>query len=61
MDDLIVAIGLLFVIEGLVMSLLPGSVKRLAKQVLQYPEQTMRVTGLIAMVVGVAVVWFVRH
>ena len=60
MDDLIVAIGLVFVIEGLVYALIPGAMRRMVKDMASMPDSTLRTGGLVALVVGVFIVWMIR-
>lgn len=60
MSDFIVALGLVLVIEGVFYGGLPQLAKRLAADVQSVPEQTLRVAGLIAIIVGVSIVWLVR-
>jgi uncharacterized protein YjeT (DUF2065 family) len=58
--DFLAAIGLVLVVEGLVYGGFPGLAKKLAGEVLSMPENALRVAGLIAIAVGVGVVWLVR-
>lgn len=58
--DFVAALGLVLVLEGLVYGGAPNLAKRLAAEVTQMPESTLRIGGLLAMVAGVALVWFVR-
>lgn len=60
MSDLIVALGLVLVIEGVLYGGLPRVARRLAAEVLSMPEQVLRTAGIISIVVGVCVVWLVR-
>jgi uncharacterized protein YjeT (DUF2065 family) len=60
MNDLLVALGLVAVIEGILYAAAPGAMKRMLRQVESLPESTMRIGGLAAMAVGVVVVWAVR-
>ncbi|MCF6116348.1 MULTISPECIES: DUF2065 domain-containing protein [Mesorhizobium] len=60
MRDFLAAIGLVLVVEGLVYGGFPGLAKKLAGEVLSMPENTLRVAGLIAIAVGVGLVWLVR-
>ena len=60
MSDLIVAIGLVLVIEGLLWSLFPGLGRKLLETIAGAPESTLRMAGAVAVAVGVAVVWLVR-
>jgi uncharacterized protein YjeT (DUF2065 family) len=59
-SDLLVALGLVLVIEGVLYGGLPQLAKRLAADVLSMPEQVLRVAGLVAIAAGVAIVWLVR-
>ncbi len=59
-DELLIGLGLVLVIEGLIYSLFPGGAKRLAEEVLNIPEASLRIGGLAAVAVGVAIVWLVR-
>jgi uncharacterized protein YjeT (DUF2065 family) len=58
--DLVVALGLVAVIEGVLYAAAPSAMKRMLRQVESMPEQSMRIGGLVAMAVGVAVIWAVR-
>ena len=60
MSDFLAAVGLVLVFEGLVYGGFPGFAKRLAADVIQIPDGTLRSVGLAVIAVGVGVVWFVR-
>ena len=60
MSDLIVAIGLVLVIEGLLWSLFPGLGRKLLETSAGTPESSLRMAGTVAVALGVAVVWLVR-
>ena len=60
MSDFIVAIGLVFAIEGLVFAAFPGAAKRLAANALESPENTLRIAGVVSAVLGIVIVWLVR-
>ncbi|RUV70102.1 MAG: DUF2065 family protein [Mesorhizobium sp.] len=60
MQDFLAAIGLVLVVEGLVYGGFPGLAKKLAGEVLSMPENALRVAGLVAIAVGVGLVWLVR-
>ena len=59
MPELIVAIGLVFVIEGLVFAALPALAKRLAATALETPEGELRIAGIVSALLGVLVIWLV--
>ena len=60
MSDLIVAIGLVLVIEGLLYAAFPSGMRNMIEQMGEMSDQNLRSGGLIALVVGVAIVWMVR-
>ncbi|RWE70408.1 DUF2065 family protein [Mesorhizobium sp.] len=60
MQDFLAAIGLVLVIEGLVYGGFPALARKLAAEVLSMPENVLRVGGLVAIAVGVGIVWLVR-
>jgi uncharacterized protein len=60
MNDLVVAFGLVLVIEGSLWALSPNLGRRLLQATAAAPEQAVRMAGLLAVSVGVLVVWFMR-
>jgi uncharacterized protein YjeT (DUF2065 family) len=60
MSDFLVAVGLVFVIEGLVFAAFPGSAKRAIASVLETPDMPLRLIGIGSALVGLVVVWLVR-
>lgn len=60
MSDFVVALGLLFVIEGVIYALFPAAMQRMLADILSRPPQVLRTGGLIAACVGVGIVWLVR-
>jgi len=61
LTDLGAAIGLVFVIEGLMLAVAPAMPKRLAASLSAVPEARVRIVGLVALAAGVAIVWLVRR
>jgi uncharacterized protein YjeT (DUF2065 family) len=60
MSEFIVALGLVFVIEGLVFAAMPGPAKRALAAIVDSPEQFLRVVGISSAVAGVVIIWLVR-
>jgi hypothetical protein len=60
MEDFLAALGLVFVIEGLVFAAFPAQAKRAMASVMETPEGSLRLIGLGSAVVGLIVVWLVR-
>jgi uncharacterized protein len=60
MLDFMAALGLVFVIEGLVFAAFPAQAKRAMESVLETPETALRVIGIGSAVAGLIMVWLVR-
>ena len=60
MDDFLAAVGLVFVIEGLVFAAFPGPAKRAIESELETPDASLRAIGIGSAVVGLVLVWLVR-
>lgn len=61
MSELVTAVGLVFIIEGLVYAAAPGRFKAVMARLEQVPDETLRTGGLIAVALGVAIVWLARQ
>lgn len=60
MGDLATGLALVLVIEGALMALFPERLKRLTAALLKQPPHVLRIGGLAAAAVGVALVWLIR-
>jgi uncharacterized protein YjeT (DUF2065 family) len=60
MSDLVAALGLVLVIEGLLWAAAPTLATRMLYAAAETPEQILRFVGLVAIGLGVLVVWLVR-
>ena len=60
MLDFLVALGLLFAIEGLLFAAFPGVTKRAMAHVIEAPDSALRVVGIVSAVIGIVLIWAVR-
>jgi uncharacterized protein YjeT (DUF2065 family) len=60
LDDLVVALGLVAALEGALYAAAPGFMKEVLARAAEVPDNTLRWGGLVALVLGVALVWAVR-
>lgn len=60
MIDLVVAVGLVLVLEGLIWALAPDQGRRMAAMVSAMPDATLRRAGWTAIAAGVLIVWVIR-
>lgn len=60
MSDLVVAIGLVLVLEGLIFAGFPGQMKRMMALMQTVSDDDLRRAGLFALGLGFLIVWAVR-
>jgi uncharacterized protein len=60
MADFLAALGLVFVIEGLVFAAFPQAARRAVVTMTQTSDEGLRVVGILSAVLGLAMVWLVR-
>ena len=60
MTDFLVAVGLVFVIEGIVFAAFPTHAKKAVAAVTEAPEANLRLIGVGSAILGLIVVWLVR-
>jgi uncharacterized protein YjeT (DUF2065 family) len=58
--DLATALGLVLVLEGLALALLPDHARRAMAEILSQPSPRLRAGGVVMLAAGVLVVWLVR-
>jgi len=58
--DFITALGLAFVVEGVIFLAFPEPVRRIMASVAASPAMQLRISGLISAVIGLVIIWFIR-
>ena len=61
MTDLICALGLLLIFEGLPYFLSPRGMKEIVSKIPELSDSTLRTIGVLAILAGLALVYFGRH
>ncbi|ANB02507.1 DUF2065 domain-containing protein [Ectothiorhodospira sp. BSL-9] len=59
-SDLLAALALLMVIEGLLPFINPAGLRRTLLQVAQLPDSVLRGVGLASLILGALLLWWVR-
>jgi uncharacterized protein YjeT (DUF2065 family) len=59
--DLAVGLGLVLVIEGVLLALLPETLKRTMAAIVTQPADSLRIGGVVSVLIGVGIVWLVRR
>lgn len=60
MTDLLTALALVLVIEGLFLALMPHRLRQVVVMMEQMPPEALRLGGLAAATIGVLLVWLMR-
>lgn len=60
MHDLLTALALMLVIEGIVPFVSPDSLRRMLAMLVGMDDRTVRITGLLTMVCGVGLLYLVH-
>ena len=60
MKDLITAIGLLLFIEGLIVAMFPSRIKNMLKMIENIPNNKLRSTGILFLLIGFIIIWYIR-
>lgn len=59
-DDIVVAIGLLCVFEGVLYGLFTKNAQRMAFDISEMPEEALRMVAVVILAFGVFLIWTVR-
>ncbi len=59
--DLVVGVGMVLVLEGLLFTAIPTWMRAAMKSALSSPDNILRAVGLASAVVGLILIWLVRH
>lgn len=60
MTDLLTALALVLVIEGLILALMPERLRWLVDRMAEMPPESLRIGGLVSASLGVLFVWLLR-
>ena len=60
MSDFLAALGLVFIIEGVIFAAFPDAAKRAMTSVLETSDGSVRLIGIGSALVGLVVVWLAR-
>ena len=61
MKELIIAIGLLFFIEGTLYALFPSKMKNMLKKIEELKVNNLRIGGLLFATIGFLIIWYFKR
>jgi uncharacterized protein YjeT (DUF2065 family) len=59
--DFLIGLGILFMVEGILFAAAPEWMRKAMKSALTTPDNVLRGVGLGSAVVGLFLIWLVRH
>jgi|TARA_Y100000589_G_scaffold313465_1_gene334826 hypothetical protein len=60
MLDFLSAIGLIFILEGLLLFSSPKRLKKILQIITIYPENKIRMIGGVSVLIGIVLLWIIR-
>jgi uncharacterized protein YjeT (DUF2065 family) len=60
MLDFLSAIGLIFILEGLLLFSSPKRLKKILQIITTYPENKIRMIGGVSVLIGIVLLWIIR-
>jgi uncharacterized protein YjeT (DUF2065 family) len=60
-NELIIAIGLLFFIEGFFIAIFPSRIKNMLEVIKNTPENKLRFFGLFFLIIGFLIIWYIKN
>ena len=60
MNEFIIAIGLIFFVEGLFLAIVPTRIKNIFELIKNTSENKLRLLGIIFLVIGFLIIWYIK-
>ncbi len=60
MKEFIIAIGLIFFVEGLFLAIFPSRIKSIFELIKNTPENKLRFLGVIFLIIGFLIIWYIK-
>ena len=60
MNEFIIAIGLIFFVEGLFLAIFPSRIKSILELIKNTPENKLRFLGIIFLIIGFSIIWYIK-
>ncbi|MDA9684667.1 DUF2065 domain-containing protein [Candidatus Pelagibacter bacterium] len=60
MNELLIAIGLVFFVEGLFLAIFPSRIKSILEIIKNTPENKLRLFGIVFLIIGFLIIWYIK-
>ena len=61
MKELIIAVGLVFFIEGLLLAIFPSKIKSMLELIKNISDNKLRFLGTIFLIIGFLIIWYIKN
>jgi uncharacterized protein YjeT (DUF2065 family) len=59
-SEFIIAIGLVFFVEGLFLAIFPSRIKSILELIKNTPENKLRLLGIFFLIIGFLIIWYIK-
>jgi len=59
-NEFIIAIGLIFFVEGLFLAIFPSRIKSILELIKNIPENKLRLCGIVFLIIGFLIIWYIK-
>jgi len=59
-NEFIIAIGLIFFVEGLFLAIFPSRIKSILELIKNTPENKLRLSGTVFLIIGFLIIWYIK-
>ncbi len=60
MSEFIIAIGLVFFVEGLFLAIFPSRIKSILELIKNTPKSKLRLLGIVFLIIGFLIIWYIK-
>ncbi len=60
MSEFIIAIGLIFFVEGLFLAIFPSRIKSILELIKDTSENKLRSLGVVFLIIGFLIIWYIK-
>ena len=61
MSELLLALGIIFFFEGLILAIFPSRIKSMLELVKKTSINNLRIYGLVFLIIGFVIIWFIKN
>ncbi len=60
MSEFVIAIGLVFFVEGLFLAIFPSRIKSILELIKNTSENKLRSIGIVFLIIGFLIIWYIK-